>query len=205
MNIIINTESFQSVECENKIKKEKKKSNENKKNKQLFPWETFNYNQPQLTDHIKYVLKKMDIIDNTGFAISKNGCSIRCCLCGAIPVINIKQNTVTCSYNSASKSRKTKFELNEFYSCSYQCSQYFEKIAPEIKKRKEEFEKKKEDEEFEKRFLKEKKYQEYKLKRDTKTDVNNTPQIIHYHNDNVVNNIVEQIACVNGNIFSENK
>lgn len=144
-------------------------------NKPMFPWETFNYNQQQLTDRIKWHLKKMDIIDNTGFAICKNGITIRCCLCGAIPIINIKNNTVICSYNALSKSGKPMYEFNQFYNCSSMCGQYSEKIHPEIIKRRESCKKRIEEKEFEKRFQKEKKeeekekrYQKYKEKNNEK-------------------------------------
>jgi len=154
----------------------------------------------------------MDVIDGTSFAISKNGRVIRCCMCGANPIIRKNQNMVICSYNAMSNSGAPKYSLNEFYNCGRMCDQYAEKIEPEIikrrehiKKKKEEAELKKEEIEFEARFQKEKRYQEYRAKHSETTlpeiaVTNQSSQIIHHH---TINNIVGQIGHVNGNVFPE--
>ena len=171
----------------------------------VFPWETFDFNQKQLTERIKSELKTMDVIDGRPFVISKSGRVIRCCTCGANAVIQKNQNLVICSYNSMSKSGAPNYALNEFYNCSNICDQYVEKIEPEMKKRIEHIKKKKEEAEFEARFQKEKRYQEYKAKHSETTCpeiivTNQSPQIIHHH---TINNIVGQIGHLNGNVFSK--
>ena len=195
--------SYHSSTARERGHKKKLVKKEDKAN--VFPWETFDFNQKQLTERIKSELKTMDVIDGRPFVISKSGRVIRCCTCGANAVIQKNQNLVICSYNSMSKSGAPNYALNEFYNCSNICDQYVEKIEPEMKKRIEHIKKKKEEAEFEARFQKEKRYQEYKAKHSETTCpeiivTNQSPQIIHHH---TINNIVGQIGHLNGNVFSK--